>query len=239
LGAPNDAERDVVALISSAVIEIRENLGVADLSCPEALLLETLGIPLLAFVLNESDDVVAARLEKGTPLSVEHVALLAELVEALGRIPRTDPFSLRFSLSVLGEHHTDLGSSWATWAHTQAGGALDLPDASDDLTASLMAMLRDTYPLFLLPMGDEPFGLRRSEISAPLYRHPERERFQAAVMLDSSLAQLFPEENETSGRHGTIHRSTGSGGGVQLAMLAQSLLQNGWEFAAFRPPVRR
>ncbi len=120
----------------------------ADLSGAEALLLEALGIPLLAFVLNESADAVAARLESGTPLSVEHEAILADLVQALGRIPRTDPFSLRLSLSVLGEYNTDLGSSWATWAHTQAGGALDLPDASDDLTASLMVMLRDVYPLF-------------------------------------------------------------------------------------------
>jgi DNA helicase HerA-like ATPase len=96
-----------------------------------------------------------------------------------------------------------------------------------------MAMLRDTYPLFLLPSGDEPFGLRGAEITAPLYRHPEREPFEAAVMADRGLSQLFPEENETTGRHGTIHRSTGSGGSVQLAMLAQSLLKNGWELAAF------
>lgn len=206
----------------------------ADLSGAEALLLEALGLPLLAFVLNESADAVAARLESGTPLSVEHEAVLADLVQALGRIPRTDPFSIRLSLSVLGEYNTDLKSSWATWAHTQAGGALDLPDASDDLTASLMVMSRDVYPLFLLPWGDEPFGLRSAEISGPLYRHPERERFEEAVMFDSSLSQLFPEENQTSGRHGTIHRSTGSGGGVQLAMLAQSVLRNGWEFATFR-----
>lgn len=214
--------------------QTRQDCGVADLSGAEALLLETLGIPLLAFVLNESADAVAARLESGTQLSVEHEAILAELVLALGRIPRTDPFSLRLSLSVLGEHNPDLGSSWATWAHTQAGGTLDLPDASDDLTAALVAMLRDVYPLFLLPWGDEPFGLRSVEIGGPLFRHPERERFEAAVMFDSSLSQLFPEEDETSGRHGTIHRSTGSGGGVQLAMLAQSVLRNGWEFAAFR-----
>ena len=209
-------------------------MAVTGLSGAEALLLETLGVPLLAYVMNESPDAVATRLESGTPLSVEHEAILAELMQALGRIPRTDPFSLRLSLSVLGEHNTDLGSSWATWAHTRAGGAIDLPDGSDDLTASVMAMLRDTYPLFLLPSLDEPFGFQGAEVSGPLHRRPERERFEAAVMRDSSLSRLFPEENETSGRHGTIHRSTGSGGSVQLVMLAQSMLKNGWEFAVFR-----
>lgn len=207
---------------------------VAALSGAEALLLETLGIPLLACVLNESADGVAARLERGTPLSAKQEAILGELVQALGQIPRTDPFSLRLSLSVLGEHDAALGSSWATSAHTAAGGTLELADANDDLTASLMAMLRNVYPLFLLPRGDERFGRPAAEITGPLYRHPERERFEAAVMSDSSLAQLFPEESEMSGHHGTIHSSTGSGGSVQLAMFAEGMLHSGWEFAALR-----
>jgi hypothetical protein len=209
---------------------------VADLSGAEALLVEALGIPFLAFVLNESADAVAARLESRTPLSADHDAVLVELVRALGQIPRTDPFSLRFSLAALGEHDLNLGASWATWAYTQTGGVLDVPEASDDLTASLMTMLRDTYPLFLLPRSDEAFGLRTAEIAGPLFRHPGREQFEREVMLDPSLSQLFPEDDEMSGRHGTIHRSTGSGGDIQLAMFASSVLQNGWEFASLACP---
>ncbi len=204
------------------------------ISGAETLLIESLGLPFLQFVLNESPETVAARLENGTPLSTERETILAELVQFLGQIPRTDPFSLRHSLFVLGEHNTGLGSSWSTWAHRQSGGIVDVPEPADEVGASLLAMLRDVYALFLLPRSDEPFGLGGADISVPVFRHPDSERLQAAVMADPSLSKLFPEENETSGRYGTVHRSTGSGGGVQLTMLAEGVLKNGWEFAVYR-----
>jgi hypothetical protein len=201
-----------------------------EFSGAEALLLEVLGLPFLSFVLNSNQDDVARRLQDGSRLSSQHEAVLAELVGFLGTLPRTDPFSISLSLSVLGEHNPSLGSSWAVAARVNAGGDIDLPERTDSIGVALLALIRDMYPLFLLPPMKEPFG-HLANIGRPLFSHPQRSDFESAVLADPKLNRLFPDENEHVGRHGYMYRSTGSGGTMQLAVFAGILLSNGWEFA--------
>ncbi len=187
-------------------------------------------------MLNASTSEVRARLEVGRNLEGQREAVLGSLIQFLGSIePQNDEgvFQLRLALSVVGEFNPDLGMSWAAAAHIEAGGSFDLPAEEDPLQAALSAMVRDVYALFLLPRGADSFAFPFiASLAAPLYRHPEREHFEAGVMADASLSRLFPEENEHSGRYGQILRSTGIGGTLQLSMFAEALMRNGWQLAS-------
>ncbi len=55
-------------------------------------------------------------------------------------------------------------------------------------------------------------------------------------MVDEVLAKLFQAEDENSGRHGSLLRSTGQGGGVQLIMFAEMLIGAGWRAANTAKP---
>jgi Apea-like HEPN len=204
------------------------------LSGAEALLLETLGLPFLSFVLNAEETAISERLTSGALLSNRQEATIGALVTFLGRIPRTDPFSIGFALADLGRHQPSLGMSWATAARQNSGGSIDLPVRRDPLSASLLSFVRDLYPLFLLPPPPEPLAFRGVDVTSPLFGHPEKSEFDAAVMADSALSKLFPDETEHQGRHGYFYRSTGGGRSIQLSMFAETVLQNAWRLSQFR-----
>lgn len=93
-------------------------------------------------------------------------------------------------------------------------------------------MLRDVYPIMLLPEEVAfPLSGGATLLSGPLYRHPRRESFEAAVLADKELSQLFPEEREGQGRVGVVYSSAGHGGSTQLWGFAGQLIGAGWEWA--------
>jgi hypothetical protein len=210
----------------------------ADVSAAETLLLEILGPKFLAYALHTDEARVNARLQGAQQLAPVQEAALGELISFLGTIsqdPITEHPMLRsISLSALAEFRPELGRSWASATRVAAGARDDLPIGRSDLERSLIAIAADVYPLCLLPQADDDhFGLRFGpSLTTPVFRHPQTEVFQAAVMQDATLKRLFPEENEQSGRYGTVYRSTGSGGGIQLSMLAPGLLENAWQAAS-------
>jgi hypothetical protein len=210
----------------------------AEVSGAETLLLEILGLRFLAYVLNVDEATLNARLQGGQQLAPMQEAALRELISFLGTISQ-DPVNAEhpalrsISLSVLGEFRPELGRSWVSATRIATGARDDVPTGRGDLNTSLIAIATDVYPLCLLPQADDDhFGFRFGpSLTTPVFRHPQTEVFQAAVMQDATLKRLFPEENEQSGRYGTVHRSTGMGGGIQLSMLAPGLLENAWQAA--------
>lgn len=203
----------------------------AELSGAEALLLEMLGMPFLCFVLNAEESEIEKRLRGDEPLLAQQETTLSELISFLGTLPHTDPFSAAMSLSILGQHNPSLGASWPIAARINAGGTVELPPGADAVTNALLGLIRDAYPLFLLPPIDEPFAVHRTLTTVPLFKHPQKTEFEAAVMDDPTLARLFPNDDPHAGRHGSVYRSTGAGGGIQLALFADLLLNNGWRYA--------
>lgn len=203
---------------------------------PEAILLEFLGLRFLSFLLNSRPDEVHDRLERGEALRPEQETVLGSLIRFLGSIAPSgdeEQFQVRLALSTLGEFDPSYDMSWAAAAHLQAGGTIDLPHDGSGIQVALTAMVRDVYPLFLLPSGDDAFAFPlTASLARPLYVHPERPRFEASVMADTSLSRLFPEEAEHSGRYGRTLRSSGRGGMLQLTMFGDALLQSAWQLAS-------
>jgi hypothetical protein len=60
------------------------------------------------------------------------------------------------------------------------------------------------------------------------FNHPRREEFEAVVMADQVLSQLFPIDHEATGRSGYVLASTGRGSSIQLSMFAETILRKAW-----------
>jgi Apea-like HEPN len=195
-----------------------------------ALLVDTYGLRLLRYVTatNEGDLTLRLSGTKKLPepsedvlLPLEHIARQAAAAAGSKAAP------VRFHLDVLGQFQPSLGTSLGTALRTQAGGdvAIDVPD--DPLTGALVLMLRDVFPLMLLP--DDPWMPGHVRVTGATFRHPQREVFESAVAAEPELAALFPPTLSGSERRGPfIYRSTGSGGTTQLELLPELLLGAAW-----------
>ena len=207
----------------------------AEISDAEKLLLEILGVRFLAFVLNADEASISRRLQDGQRLTSKRESVLAELIAFLGTLSTQQPpnrFLLSFSLGALGQTQQPSGLGWATARRIEAGGDIDLPQQKEPIDSALLAMVRDTYPLFLLPrQSDEWSSIAAAPLAQVVFNHPQREVFENTVMADEVIASLFPAETKEAGRMGSVYRSTGSAGSVQLWMLSQLLLKNGWQYA--------
>lgn len=210
-----------------------------EISDAEKLLLEVLSTRFLAFVLNTDETTISHRLQKGRLLTSKREAVLAELIAFLGSLATQQPsnqFSLRLSLGALGQNQQSSGLGWATARRVEAGGDIDLPGQKESSESALLSMVRDTYPLFLLPRQLDDWSLIAGPpLSQVVFNHPQREVFEKAMMADE-VASLFPAETKESGWMGYVYRSTGIGGSVQLWMLSESLLKNGWQYAKHFEP---
>ena len=114
------------------------------------------------------------------------------------------------------------------------GRSESLPATSNDLEAALVHLAFDSYPAFLLssdplpvPM---PFLMERPSIRvlSMLIRHPQTTAFADAVRNDAVLKDIFQQREEHTGDYGMVYRNTGSGGSLQLSMLADTLLSAAW-----------
>jgi hypothetical protein len=113
-----------------------------------------------------------------------------------------------------------------------ASGTEEVVAGEDELENIVAAMALDAYPIFLLPPESDPFpqlpGASNSRLSPFLYRHPQAAEFIVAALQDEILKEVFSKEEEHVGRVATVMRNTGSGGGIQLAMLPNLIIQNAW-----------
>jgi|GEM_PF-6492019 len=206
----------------------------ASLGHAEALLLETYGLRLLAFLCGTDRDVIRARLEGSARLSeapetvlMDSLLPIAQHVATQFTGPQQFPRSL--SLQVLASPSAD-GSSLGIALRRAAGGTLpdDLVElAGDDQVKMVLArMAIDLYPLLLAPV--DPI-FRRPHIS--LYQHPLRETLQAAVQADDALGRLFTEEDPGLGKRGYVHTSLGRGGSFQDVMFGEVAIGSAWDTA--------
>lgn len=209
----------------------------ASLGSDEALLLETYGIRLLAFLCATNIATMRSRLQGAETLSVSAEQVLASALLPLAKqvaaqLAGADRMPSSLTLQFLLGPSAD-GMSLGIDLHRAAGGEIpnDLPGLTDaDRVKQTLALLAvATYPLLLAPT-EAPF--HRAHIS--LFQHPLRKTLQEALQEDPVLAKLFTEEDPGLGRKGTAYTSLGSGGGYQDVMFGEMLIGSAWETAAMQ-----
>ncbi len=196
-----------------------------------ALLVDTYGLRLLRYVTAADEADLLRRLSGTGPLPPPSESVLAPLAHiaqqaaAAAAAPNAAP--VRFHLDILGQFQPGLGTSLGTALRRQAGGDVPTLVPDDALTASLVLMLRDIFPLMLLP--DDPWMPGHIRMTTSTFRHPERETFESAVAADPDLARLFPPTlSRPTQQPLFIYRSTGAGGTTQLELLPDLLLGAAW-----------
>ncbi|MET8850931.1 hypothetical protein [Amycolatopsis sp. NPDC004625] len=202
----------------------------------EALLLQTLGENFLAYVTATTLETIRLRLtQTQETLSAEREEVLGNLVAFVQQVSASAEHAgwLNHSFAdVFGRIPDGESDSVANSLRRSSGGDVWEPTNEDPATQELLVALRDVYPIMLLPEeAPSPINHGAPLLSGPLHRHPRRERFEAAVIADEVLIQLFPEEREGQGRVGIVYSSAGHGGGTQLWLFAGQLIGAGWEWA--------
>lgn len=117
----------------------------------------------------------------------------------------------------------DSSTGFATELRMSCGGDVATPLPNDDLEAALFELVRDFFPLTLMPMAGStpwPFNFVTTAMMTALYSHPATGSLRAAITSDSTLRNLFPtpaedqsfDTNPTS----VAMWASGSGGTVRL-----------------------
>jgi hypothetical protein len=201
----------------------------------DALLLETFGPRLLAYLVNVDEARIEARFRGGAPLHPEAEEVLRHLVPLAESVAkeRLDHPGIPYSLTLdqLCEVPAGLDMSVANALRVTAGGELESPGAiagaeGDDVKALLFRLARDAYPRLLTPVEE---AWHQTHLS--LYRHPLRADLQRAVHEDEQLSKMFPSNDGDLGRRGDILNSLGRGGTVQSVMFGEDLILAGWDLA--------
>lgn len=200
-----------------------------ELSQEGALLADTFGPRLLAYLCAADDAAVASRLE-GTRLlgdsQEEVLAQLLVLARQLASNASQNNVPVAMGLDVLGRFDEGTQTSNGNFLRLHAGGGIDIEIPDDPVLGPLTTLLRDAYPLTLVPLERTFFP--RLNLSAALWSSPHRKAFEAGVLDDPDLSRLFVAETETGGWTSMVYRSTGSGGSLQLWSLPDILLTNAW-----------
>jgi hypothetical protein len=129
------------------------------------------------------------------------------------------------------EYDETAGLSRPNALRRSAGGPIPRIRFVDPAERALAMLARDLYPTLLLEIPSVPgrigpprWAQRTWPMSPVLYRHPAAGAFETAAENDQDLKQLFTSETPEAGRTGFIWTSLGTGGGVQLSMLALDLM---------------
>src|SRR5450830_371483 len=190
----------------------------------EALILETYGLRLLAYLCAADEQAIRNRLEGSASLTpaAENV-LIGSLVpiaqQAAAQLAAQPGLPRNYSLQVLGSATADGSTSIGNALRLASGGNISIEllssGADDSVKVALTRMAIDSYPLLLAPTD-----LYRSMpwVSVSLYQHPLRQELQAAVHSDAALARLFTEDDPGGGRQGYLQTSLGRGGSFQDVM---------------------
>jgi hypothetical protein len=197
------------------------------------LLLEFLGAPFLAYVLNLPESEIAEKLHDTAGLDQVRRDIVSQLAEVLGRLNASDnphPHFAYLNLGVLATPQAQLGGdSWANTARLQLGGSIEVPSADNEVASRLVERARVVYPLFLLPKvmhGSLPDPFWPS--LPTLHGTPQQQVLEDAILADTDLRKLFPDEREHSGKMGSARRSTGAGSTTQLWGFPDLLLKSAW-----------
>jgi hypothetical protein len=202
----------------------------------ERALFEHIGDDALAYLLATDLDTLRTRLQdpEDNRLTAPQEEVLAQLVAIDLQMQAWQSgldTSSEWAARLSGLSGPDPKISLGNLARRVAGG--DVPEAGggSPLERALLKMALDCYPGQLVKEPDEPFWSMGS-LSRSLFSNPENKIFQNAVQTDPVLSRLYTEETEHSGPVGSVIRSVGSGGTVQLWTLADTLLDTGWTLAS-------
>ncbi len=167
---------------------------------------------------NEGDDF-------GSPQQTHALRQLHVVLHAHGD---SDPGLRQFNLSrILGLYQSEQDTTLVNVLRMIATGEAFAPVVLNEATEALALLVRDAYPLYLLPED----GSRFPHSFRSLYQHPTREAFETLALREDAFVKLFPKGDEHLGDSASTLRSTGQGGGVQLSMLAETLIGSGWNAA--------
>lgn len=189
----------------------------------EQLVYERLGDVALAYLLATEIDTVHERFgnTKTHTLDSNREAVIERLTAIQERAP--DITWPDYLVSRDSSHKLSVGNL----LRQMSTGDLLTPPSDLDLIESILAQLAlDVYPGLIAKEPEDYIARIFHGIS--LFRHPLNGAFQETVLKDSDLAKLFPNKSETSGWSGSSVRSTGQGGGNQLVMFAEQLINAGW-----------
>jgi hypothetical protein len=203
--------------------------GMAALTQEGALLADTFGTQLLAYLCAADEEAITRQLEGQAALDQAQEQVLAQLLAlatqlAANAAENNVPIALR--LEALGRFDEQAGTSIGNALRLQAGGQIDLAVPDDPVAGPLTLLLRDAFPLMLIPAVQTFFP--ELHLAGALWSSPHRKAFQEAVLADADLSRLFVEESEGGGWTSMVYRSTGSGGSLQLWTLPDLLLTNAW-----------
>jgi hypothetical protein len=201
----------------------------ADLTQEGALLADTYGTQLLAYLCALDQEAITRRLKGREALGQAQEEVLAQLLAFATQLAATaaeENIPVAMRLEVLGRFDQAAGTSLGNVLRRHAGGEIDLAMPEDPVARPLTLLLRDMFPLMLVPA--ERTFFRELHLSGALWSNPQRKAFEEAVLADEDLSRLFVEESAGGGWSGMVYRSTGSGGGLQLWGLPSLLLTNAW-----------
>jgi hypothetical protein len=199
-----------------------------DLTQQGALLAETFGTQLLAYLCAADEEAITRQLQGQAALCQAQEQVLTQLLALARQLATTaaeDNVPVAMRLEVLGRFDQGAGTSIGNVLRLQAGGEIDLAIPDDPVAGPLTLLLRDAFPLMLIPAERTFFP--RLHLTSALWSSPHRKAFEEAVLADD-LAGLFVEESESVGWTSMVNRSTGVGGTVQLWSLPDMLLTNAW-----------
>jgi hypothetical protein len=203
----------------------------AELGPTEALLVETYGLRLLAYLCGADEELMLSRLKGTVRLSDAAEAVMGSDLVGLakhvaGQLASEGNLPKRFALEFLGRPAGDGLHSLGTLLRLRAGGRLDwsVDAGGDPVVSALWSLAIDAFPVLLVP--PDP-GWRTPLLS--LYQHPARRQLQAAVQEDGDLRRLFTADDPGIGRKGFVYSSLGRGGGLQDVMFGETIIGSAWD----------
>jgi hypothetical protein len=202
----------------------------------EQLLVEHLGRPCLAYLLNTSEADIKAHFNqaKRNPLSTDQSDVLSQLIDTDQRLAQNvnSRFVYHSWQEFLLSLDTDSEKAWGSSFRSLAGGEVSTLSGSDNVYKdTLVQLASDAYPAFLIRTAqadDFPAAIF-------IHQHPLAQRFEDEIVYDKKFDAFFSHYDESSGRRSAnLLRSTGFGSAVQLWGLAATFLDSGWRLASLR-----
>lgn len=200
----------------------------------EALLVETFGLRLLAFLCGTGEEEMEQRIEGAVtlpdPSEVVLINYLVPLAETVAQQRMEHPgIPAAFGLEALGRFDPTVGTTVGNALREAAGGTVLAPvrgTRSDDdpVKASLFRLARDAYPQ-LLARIEEPWHMPH----LLFFHHPARSELEAALAADEQLSQLYPDEDPGLGRRDVMFNSLGRGGSIQSVMFGETVISAAWD----------
>lgn len=198
---------------------------------------EAIGSQIARYILNCDQDALEGILSQQIEPTAEQAGVLS-LLEQLEQSYRSAPDDLpkgnqtAVFCNWLSLHHTN-GHITARILRAQTGEQFVSVPPGDELDSSLARLAEGVFPAFLLP-DDYPelFQFHR-HVNVYLTRaidgHLHTKQFVAAALRDDTLGMLFENDSQLLGRiSGTIYRSIGRAGSIQLRTLPENLLVRAW-----------